>query len=91
MSSQSGFFFTSLLFSVCTGDSSEKSKYDEVSGEVVIEARWFPLYDSRECLSGDVSALGPSGMIALVSVFVYSCNNLMDPSLGGDQALPTLW
>lgn len=73
------------------GDSSEKSKYDEVSGEVSIEARWFPLYDTQEGLSGDVSALGPSGMVALLSVFVYSCNNVMEMDEAGalEDSLPT--
>ena len=74
-----------------SGDSSEKSKYDEVSGEVTVEARWFPLYDTQEGLSGDISGLGPASMIALGSVFVYSCNNLMQLDEVGamEDSLPT--
>eukprot|EP00095_Tigriopus_kingsejongensis_P010977 maker-scaffold270_size230592-snap-gene-1.23 protein:Tk10977 transcript:maker-scaffold270_size230592-snap-gene-1.23-mRNA-1 annotation:"GJ23366" len=69
------------------GDDSEKSKYDEVSGDVTIEARWMRMYPDGT----HESILPNQGSVAYCSVFVYSVNNLIEDlnATNLESGLPT--
>ena len=67
-------------------DPSEKSKYDEVSGEVSVLARFARTVRERpeeEEDGGFAAQMGAGATAALVNCFVYSCHNLVELGGGG--------
>lgn len=75
---------------ILVGDDSEKSKYDEVSGDLTFKSHWLQLVDVEEGEGFEPLFEGQS-VVAMVTIFVYCCNNLMEVTSEGnvEDSLPT--
>ena len=67
-----------------------KTKYSSITGSVEVEISWVPLLSSKTPGPGSLPPPFPSSIQGVMSVFVYSANNLaFYTANNGGAAVPT--